>query len=223
VPAADGEGMELTSCGRPFPAVTVRIVDYLDGVALPDGEIGEIWVASPTMSTGYFRQPLVTEATFGQELPNDTRSYLRTGDLAAMIDGELFVTGRLKDLIIIRGRNIYPQDVEAATLTVWPGIGLSTAFELAQHPSPVGLLVEVDLQALSEDGRTPEALARELRATLVERFSLPGLAIGMVPVGSLPRTPTGKVQRRPTRARLEAGGFSLLYSAGFAPSLVDSP
>lgn len=216
---AEGEGsMELTSCGRPFPTVSVRIADPTTGDAVPDGQIGEIWVSSPAMSTGYFRRPDATAEAFGHQLPGDDRSYLRTGDLAAMIDGELFVTGRLKDLIIIRGRNIYPQDIEAATRVVWPQIGLSTAFELTGHPSAAGLLVEVDRDALADEGRDVDGLVRELGDHLKSRFSLPSLAIGVVDVGALPRTATGKVQRRPTHDKLQAGGFDLTHAVGFAPA-----
>lgn len=217
IPPADGQVTELTSCGRPFAGVSVQIVDPLDSVTLPEGDIGEIWVSTPASSTGYFRQPDITGTVFGQELRGDSRSYLRTGDLGAMIDGELFVTGRLKDLIIIRGRNIYPQDLEAAALTVSPALGVSTAFELAGHPAPVGIVAEVDTEALCEDGRTTAELAQDLRAALVSRFSLPSLAVCLVPVGALPKTATGKIQRRPTRTRLEAGGFDPLYATGFGP------
>lgn len=214
--AADGPGSrELTSCGRPFPGVSVRIVDTETLEVLPDGRVGEVWVSSPAMSLGYLGRDDLTAEAFGHTLPGDGHAYLRTGDLGALIDGELFVTGRLKDVIIIRGRNIYPQDIEADTSRVCRHLGLSAAFELNDNSSAVGILIEFDLEAVSDGHRSLAELASDVRTELTQRFSIPSLAVGLVSEGSLPRTPTGKIQRKPTRVALEAGRIRLTHSIGF--------
>lgn len=212
-PSDGGAMKELASCGRPFAGVSVRIVDPATGVEVPDRRVGEIWVSTPAMSAGYLDRPDLTAQAFGNRVTGDDRDYLRTGDLGVMIDGELFVTGRLKDVIIIRGRNLYPQDMEGLT----QGIGVSAAFQLDDAPSPVGIVIEFDPGALIDSGDTLEGLASAVRGKLTQRFSLPSVAVGFVTAGSLSRTPTGKVQRNPTRAALLAGRMPVAYSIGFAP------
>jgi acyl-CoA synthetase (AMP-forming)/AMP-acid ligase II len=171
------------------------------------------------VSPGYFRRPDATAETFGHTLPGTDRPYMRTGDLAAWLDGELYVTGRLKEMIIVRGRNLYPQDIEAASRVVGSAVGISAAFELAAHPSAVGIVFEVNDEALAASGVSVEELAQRVRDELMTRVSLPSLAVAVVAEGKLPRTPTGKVRRTPTRTMIEAGELATRYSAGFRPSL----
>jgi acyl-CoA synthetase (AMP-forming)/AMP-acid ligase II len=147
---------------------------------------------------------------------------MRTGDLAAWLDGELYVTGRLKEMIIVRGRNLYPQDIEAASRVVAPAVGISAAFELAAHPSAVGIVFEVNAEALTESGLNVDELAQRVRDQLIKRSSLPSLAVAVVPEGTLPRTPTGKVRRTPTRALIESGDLATIYSVGFRPTLASA-
>lgn len=214
----DGEGsVEWVSCGRPSPQTSVVIIDPDTLQPVPDGTVGEIWVSSPMVSPGYFRRPDATAETFGHMLPGDDRPYMRTGDLAAFLDGQLYVTGRLKEMLIIRGRNLYPQDIEAAARTVSPAVGISAVFELAGHPSAAGIVFEVSAEALAETTDDVESLAEAVRKALIAKFSLPSLAVAVVAEGVLPRTPTGKVRRQPTRAQVESGALPVEYSRGFAP------
>jgi acyl-CoA synthetase (AMP-forming)/AMP-acid ligase II len=213
----EGEGtVEWVSCGRWPEGTSVVIVDPDTLLPVPDGEVGEIWVSSAAISPGYFRRPDATAETFGLKLPGDDRSYMRTGDLASVVDGQLYVTGRLKEMLIVRGRNLYPQDIEAGARTASPAVGIGAVFELAGHPSAVGIAFEVSDEALAEAGETPESVAARVRDTVVRGFSLPSLAISVVPEGALPRTPTGKVRRQPTRSQIESGALVSLYSSGFA-------
>ncbi|SDH64159.1 fatty acyl-AMP ligase [Microbacterium pygmaeum] len=214
---AEGEGsVSWVSCGRPQENTTVVIVDPDTFMPVPDGTVGEIWVASPMVSPGYFRRPDATAETFGRSLPGSDKSFMRTGDLAAFLDGELYVTGRLKEMIIVRGRNLYPQDLEAASRQVSPAVGISAAFELQGHPSVVGIVLEYNEEALAESGDTLDELAASVRETLIKRSSLPSLAVAFVKESTLPRTPTGKVRRTPTRTQIEQGELPAVLSVGFA-------
>lgn len=217
---ADGEGtVEWVSCGRPTSQTQIVIVDPETLEPVPDGIVGEIWVASPMVSPGYFRRPDATAETFGHTIGGYDGAFMRTGDLAAILDGELFVTGRLKEMIIVRGRNLYPQDIEAAARTVSPAIGIGAAFELTGHPSVVGVVLEVNEEALAETQESMDALGARVRDSLMSRSSLPSLAVAFVTEGTLPRTPTGKVRRMPTRSHIESGTLRPLYSSGFRPVL----
>jgi acyl-CoA synthetase (AMP-forming)/AMP-acid ligase II len=213
---ADQDSVEWVSCGRAPEAATVRIVDPDTLEVLPDGRVGEIWVASYMVSPGYFHRPDATAETFGQSLPGDDLPYLRTGDLAAWLDGQLYVTGRLKEMIIVRGRNLYPQDLEAAARTVSPAVGIGAAFELTDGPSVAGLVFEVDGDALAESGDDLPALVSKVKDVVMSKFSLPSLAIATLPVNQLPRTPGGKVRRGPTRAALLVGELATTSASGFA-------
>ena len=217
VPAEGTGTVEWVSCGRWTDETSVVIVDPDTLLPVADGVVGEIWVASPMLSPGYFRRPDATAETFGRTIPGDDRSYMRTGDLAAVVDGELYVTGRLKEMLIIRGRNLYPQDIEAAARALSPAVGIGAVFELAGHPSAVGLVFESSADALAEAGETADSLAELVRQRLIPGVSLPSLAVAVVGEGTLPRTPTGKVRRQPTRAQIESGALATLHASGFNP------
>jgi len=209
---------EMVSCGTAGPTSTLAIVDPANGTRVPDGQVGEIWISGPGISPGYWRRPDATAEVFGVRLTDDDEhEFYRTGDLGAVIDGELFVTGRLKDLIIVRGRNIYPQDIEAAAVRIQPEVGIGTAFELAGHPSEVGIVLELRDEAPT-DAAGLAALAHDLRIALVREFSLPSLAIAFLRPGDLPRTGSGKVRRATTRMLLEQGDLPVVYADGFASS-----
>lgn len=211
---AEGEGsVAMVSNGQPASNTSVVIVDPDTLEPVPDGTVGEVWVSSPMVGPGYFLRPDATAETFGHRLPGSEHEYLRTGDLASVVDDELYVTGRLKEVIIVRGRNLYPQDIEATAAAVHPAVGIAAAFELDGHPSAVGIVAEYDAEAL--DGTTLPDLAEALRATLTQRVSLPSLAVALVEPGLLPRTPTGKVRRRPTLAAMEAGALTTSFSRGY--------
>lgn len=215
VPSTAPQATDLISCGSPASGVRLAIVDPDSLAALPENRIGEVWISSAAVSPGYFGRPDATAETFGFTLPADDRSYMRTGDLGALVDGELFITGRLKDVIILRGRNIYPQDLEAAAAALSPALGVGAAFELERPSAFVGVLVEYDAHEAGADGENPDALLSRVSRELLDRFSLPSIAIGLVPLGSVPRTATGKVRRKPARAMLDSRELTLLNSIGF--------
>ena len=143
----------------------------------------------------------------------DDRAWLRTGDLGALLDGELVITGRIKDLIIIRGRNLYPQDLEHAAASVLPSGCLSAAFEGTVSQPLVGLVAEVDA-ARAAPGDLAD-LAERLRRSVAEEFLLPELGVALIRKGTLPRTTSGKVQRGLARSLLADERLATVHTLGF--------
>lgn len=214
LPAADGRTADLVLCGPPVPGAVVAIVDPATGERLSDGRIGEIWVSGPSVTLGYWGRPEETAASFGQRVEGESGSFLRTGDLGAMIDGEVVVAGRLKDLIIANGRNIFPQDVEAtasAVVTTDPGC-LAAAFELAGQPSEVAVVVEMEPRALA--AADPAAVIADIRRSLASEFALASTGIALARKGMLPRTTSGKIQRRRARQELLDGTLAVAHLEG---------
>ncbi len=206
----------LVSCGRPVPGTFVEVVDPDSGVGRAPGAVGEVWVAGPSVAQGYWGQPDETRATFGATLAgHPTRTFLRTGDLGFLHDGELYITGRLKDLIIIRGRNLYPQDIEASAEGSHPAIrpGSSTAFAVggaAGEPSGerLVLVAEVDRHVV---GSTPvDAIAEAVRAAVAADHEVSLERLVLLRPGTLPRTSSGKLRRSTTRTALAEGGLAVI-------------
>jgi acyl-CoA synthetase (AMP-forming)/AMP-acid ligase II len=215
-PAAPGErAIELVSCGPPAAGHEVAIVDPQSGERAEPGTIGEILVRGPSVAQGYWHRPDATDETFGAAIPGDPveRAWLRTGDLGTLLDGELLITGRIKDLIIIRGRNLSPQDLEHAAATVLPSGCLSAAFEGAVSQPLVGLVAEVDTARTAPDDLAH--LAERLRRSVAEEFQLPELGVALIRKGTLPRTTSGKVQRGLTRALLADDRLATVHTLGF--------
>jgi fatty acid CoA ligase FadD32 len=172
--------------------------------ALPDGEVGELWVHGPHIAAGYWRQPERTAETFGARLvaaPDGipARGWLRTGDLGVVHGGLLYLTGRIKDLIIIDGKNHYPQDIEATVAAAHPAIrhGRVAAFEVGGEHGEVGVVVLAEGEKDIEG--TDEVAATVRRAVAAEH----DVALGdfrLLQPGAVPRTSSGKVARSAARA-----------------------
>ena len=163
---ADGRAVELTSCGRGTPDQRILIVDPATRVACPPGRIGEVWVGGPSVAQGYWRRPAETEQVFRARTGDgDDGPFLRTGDLGFLHDGDLVVTGRIKDLLIVRGRNHYPQDIELTAERADPGLrrGGAAAFLVDADGPETHLVVvlEVRRQAGRGTAHHPEDIQRE--------------------------------------------------------------
>jgi thioester reductase-like protein len=189
----------LVSSGKPLAENVVRIVDPESRRPLNDGQIGEVWVDGPSKAGGYWHRPDATEELFGARIAGDAaeddRTYLRTGDLGFMYEGELFVCGRTKDLIIVRGVNCYPADIEAIVERAAPEIrhGCVAAFSVEQEEQEALVVVaEVrDANALPDT----KALARAIR----KHCHIEPHTIALLPARSIPKTTSGKIRRRETR------------------------
>jgi acyl-CoA synthetase (AMP-forming)/AMP-acid ligase II len=202
IPAGTGSSARtLVGCGHPWLGQEVCIVEPEAQVRCPDGRVGEIWIRGPSVASGYWGRPGETERTFRARLADTGDGpYLRTGDLGVLVDGELFVTGRLKDVIIVRGRNHYPQDVEATVQAVHPGLrpGCGAVFEETRDGRPgVVVVQELDRRHRGVDVRR---LMADIRQAVSERHDLQVHDVRLVEPGGVPKTSSGKVRRQACRA-----------------------
>ena len=193
VPRADDDpsARKLVGCGAVLPGETVLIVDPETNQPLPDDAIGEIWVDSPSVGSGYYQRREATERTFHAMTSDGRGPFLRTGDLGFLYDGQLYVSGRLKDMIIVRGVNRYPQDIE----------------ETVERASDVVQAGAVGAFAMEHDGREQLAIVAEtvrvrdvdwdsqiqaIRRAVTQEHDLPPDAVFLVRNSSVPKTSSGQ-------------------------------
>jgi acyl-CoA synthetase (AMP-forming)/AMP-acid ligase II len=212
-PQPDGDGRVLVSCGEVDSEHTVKIVDPATELALPDGVTGEIWVSGRSVATGYYRRDALTSQVFHAQLPGDERRYLRTGDLGFLQGGELFITGRIKDLIIVNARNIYPQDVEAAVGRAAPAIRRSVAFSMPDDGSErLVVLAEAGTREDPDDSDDHFAgLVEAIRTGVTAEFGV-GPDVHLCAKRSIPTTTSGKVRRQEARRMFESGEVTLIHA-----------
>lgn len=207
---AVGEGKAtktLVGLGKPSPDQQLRIVHPDTLEECPPDRVGEIWLAGASVARGYWNDPQLTQETF-QAYPAGTPSgpFLRTGDLGFIRDGELFLTGRCKDAIIIRGRNYYPQDIELSVEGSHPALepGCSAAFALDTGEEE-GLAIAAEVRRTSwRQLNVPEVVAA-IRQAVWEGEELPVQAVVLLKTGSLPKTSSGKIQRQACREEFLQG------------------
>lgn len=219
------EGQTLVGCGQ-------TLLDQQIVIAHPEtlsrcsaDEVGEIWVSGYSVAQGYWRRPEETETTFQAYLADTgVGPFLRTGDLGFIKDGELFVTGRLKDLIIIRGRNHYPQDIELTVEQSHPALKPSSGAAFSVDTNNEERLVVVQeveryyLRSLNVD-----EVVRAIRQAVAENHELQVYAVSLLKTGSIPKTSSGKIQRHACRTgfldgSLEVVGSSILEDSYFTGS-----
>jgi len=196
--AAETPRVRLVGCGRSQGGQTVAVVSSHTLLPCADGEVGEIWVAGPAVAGGYWERPEASAETFGARLASGEGPFLRTGDLGFLEAGELFVTGRSKDLIIVRGRNHYPQDLELtaerSAPVLRPGCGAAFTVEVEGEERLV-LVQEVERGADLD----PQAVAQALREAVSGEHEIHVHQVVLIQAGSLPKTSSGKVQRHACR------------------------
>jgi thioester reductase-like protein len=197
--------LELVSCGKPLDGIHVRIVDPDTKDAVEDGGIGEIWIAGQSTCQAYWNKPELSEHVFNNSIANDSgdaHSYLRTGDLGFLSDGELFVCGRLKDIIILRGQNYYPEDLEAAVERSSEKIEIGSVAAF-RGPDWEERLVVVAALRSPGDVPHPDEVSRSLRA---HGYAGPHTIV-FVRRQAIKRTTSGKVARSLTREKWLDGGL----------------
>ncbi|MFD7997665.1 fatty acyl-AMP ligase [Streptomyces mirabilis] len=196
--------------GRPIPGTTVVIADPERREELPEGEVGEIWVSGAGVAKGYWRNALATRETFRATLKDRPDRFLRTGDLGFLREGELFVTGRLKDLMVIDGRNHYPQDLELSAEMSHGALrpGCTAAFSVdggVEGEQPV-IVAETAPDAAADSERITEVI----RSAIGEAHGLAVRDVVLVHPGTIPKTSSGKIQRHASRAAYLADALAVV-------------
>lgn len=192
----------MTGLGPACWGQEIVIVDPESCASLPEGLVGEIWIAGGSVAQGYWNREEETVRTFQAKIPGNSTSFMRTGDLGCFHQGELFITGRLKDLIIIGGKNHYPQDIEWTVDQIADPLlqyGASAAFSVAcDGGERLVIAVEVTREGwrdLRRDAQAIETLSVAVRRAVAREHQLQTHAVALLKPGSLPRTSSGKVRR----------------------------
>lgn len=206
------EGRPVVDCGAPQPGVCVAIVDPVDGHELADGIEGEVWVASGSVAQGYWKRAALSEAIFGARLAGrDGMRFLRTGDLAYREAGGLYITGRLKDIVILYGKKYAPQDIEDAALG-HPALRRDggAAFTVSMGETEQLVVVhEVERSWVRRGDQHPD-IAQALRAAVAAQHGVHVDHAVLIRPGALPRTSSGKVRRTQCRLDFLAGTLELV-------------
>ena len=207
VPSA--QSREIVCLGSVSDATDIRIVDRANSCELPEGQVGEIWVRGPAIGLGYHRDPIRTQSQFGARLSGDadeTATYLKTGDLGFIHGGALYFAARANDLIIVRGKNHFPQDIETCVAGSLDGVGTAQVAAFLDDRSDRSHLVvvqELRSRVLSSDesrqfkGRVREAVARTHQLSVE--------TVLLVARGTIPQTSSGKVKRAACRDLYQKG------------------
>jgi len=209
--SAEGDDARtIVSCGRTLLGQKVVVVNPEDLTQSPPDRVGEIWVSGPSVALGYWNRLEETERTFGAHLADTGEGpFLRTGDLGFMSDGEIFVTGRLKDLIIIRGRNHYPQDIELTVegchKLLRPGCGAAFSVEASGEERLV-IVQEVN----DEQHPDTDEIIGAIRREVAEDHDLQIYSIDLIRSGSIPKTTSGKIQRQSCRELFLENGLEVV-------------
>lgn len=217
-PSAAG-AVSHVSCGQLARSLSGVVVDPARGAELPDGQVGEIWLHGDNVGRGYWGRPEETRHTFaatlGARLSAGSRAdgvasdanWLRTGDLGVFLDGELYVTGRIADLVTIDGRDHYPHDIETTVADASAAVrrGYAAAFAV---PGEHGTNLVIVAERATGRGRVdPREVGAAIEKEIARRHGLTVADLRLVPAGAIPRTTSGKLARRACRAEYLAGGF----------------
>jgi acyl-CoA synthetase (AMP-forming)/AMP-acid ligase II/acyl carrier protein len=213
-PADDGR--PLVSCGAPAPGSEVVVVDPPTGQPRPPRHVGEIWVRGSSVAAGYFEAP-GSEAFAGRL--DEGAPFLRTGDLGFLDGGELVVTGRRDDVIIQRGRNIYPQDLEGTAERAHPGLRIGCVAAFPGSSEDDGPVIVAEVSRGAADPPLAE-MAAAIRGAVAESHGVRLATVALARPGAVPKTSSGKVRRSRCRALLADGALPLLLldSADAAPA-----
>ena len=206
-------GIELIGCGHVALGQTAVIVDPQSAALCPEDIVGEIWVRGPGVAQGYWRKPAETAEIFGAVAASSgLEPFVRTGDLGFIHLGELYITGRLKELIIVRGLNHYPQDIEATLERYDPAcaVGSKVAFALeADGEERLAVAVELAAHTRHDFPRLASVIRREVQ----QQHELAVELVLFVRLGRLPKTTSGKIQRSRCRNDFLAGRLPVLFAS----------
>lgn len=203
---------DLVSSGRIFSDQLFHIVDPERCVELEDGQVGEIWGSGPSVAVGYWNNQEATAETFQAVLADTNEGpYLRTGDLGYSSNGELFVTGRLKDLIIIRGRNYYPQDIEQTVESAHPALrpGCTAAFAIEVDGEEKLVVIQEVTRHAVRNVNTDEVFDA-IRTSVAQAHELQVYAVELLKPSRIPKTSSGKIQRHASKTGYLEGSLETI-------------
>ncbi len=216
-PTSGSDAKLIVGCGEALQDEVIAIVNPETFKRCPQGRVGEVWVAGPHIPAAYWSSAHATIETFHARITGerDESRYLRTGDLGFMQDGELYITGRLKDLIIVRGRNIYPQDIERIAERSYPGLkpNAAAAFglpDVGAESERVVLIQEIERE--SRKTLDVRAATTAVRLAIFDEFDFTLHAVVFVEPASVPRTSSGKIRRAEARRRFLAGELEGMHA-----------
>lgn len=213
LPEEDPKGYISVGCGWSSIGADIRIVNPQTKIQCPVDEVGEIWVTSSSIAQGYWERPEETEKTFrAYLLPSNEGPFLRTGDLGFIYNGQLHITGRIKDMVIIQGRNFYPQDIELTIEKCHPALRPSFGAAFAVEDNQVDHLVVV--QEVKREFRKSddfEGIANAIRMAVAKNHGLRVQAVVLIMPSTIQKTTSGKIQRNATRDSFLSGSLETLY------------
>ncbi len=209
--ATDESASSLVACGHSWLDGEILIVDPETFIPCAPGTIAEIWIRGPHVASGYWNRPSETRATFAAYTHEVDGPYLRTGDFGFFQDGELFPTGRLKDLIIIGGRNHSPADIEATVVASHPALraGGCAAFGIDVENAEV-LAVVAELERAHLASPDIKAITQSIRQAVAQKHDIRAHTVQLIRPATLPKTSSGKVQRQLCREKLLAGTLTTI-------------
>ncbi|MFJ9105497.1 AMP-binding protein, partial [Streptomyces sp. NPDC102405] len=212
-PSADAR--TLVSCGRSFDdAQHIAIVDPDTHTPCPPDRVGEIWVSGASVARGYWQRPEATQDTFHAHLDNGNGPYLRTGDLGFLHDDRLYITGRSKDLIIVRGRNLYPQDLEICAERSHPSLRPNACAAVALDTNGEERLLIVAELAHEKHSPDIDEVTTALTRAIASEFEVSVHTLVLVRSGTIPRTSSGKIQRHACLTGYLDGTLHILAERG---------
>lgn len=210
----DPHGVSLMSCGKAFGENHFQIVDTETLTALPAGRVGEIWIQGPSVAMGYWSRPELSEACFQAHLIDGQGPFLRTGDLGFCFEGELFIKGRLKDLIIVRGQNHYPDDIEATVCHSYDGLrpnGVAVFTVNDEEESRLIVVAELERAMIAKlDSSLFQDIFAKIRKEVSEKHGLRINQLKLIRPATLPKTSSGKIRRSHCRNLYERDELELV-------------
>jgi phthiocerol/phenolphthiocerol synthesis type-I polyketide synthase C len=192
----DEDGRTLLSCGTSLHDQRVVVADPGTRAALPDGRVGELWVAGPSIAHGYWQRERESEETFRAHLAGGEGPFLRTGDLGFVDGGQIFVTGRIKDVIIVAGRNHYPQDIERTVESVDSGLRAGCGVAGTRDIDGEERLIVIQEHRGSRSPETRARIIAAIRSEIAREHGLPVHIVALARPGTVPKTSSGKLQRQ---------------------------
>jgi acyl-CoA synthetase (AMP-forming)/AMP-acid ligase II len=212
-PAGDADSQSVVGCGRAVVGERIAIVDPASFARLGTDRVGEVWVGGPHVAQGYWRNASATHATFAAQINGEPEYWLRTGDLGFLDDaGELFITGRIKELVIIRGINHYPQDIERTVQDSDPALRKNggAVFSVPGEGGDEELVVVQEVERVHRRSIDVAEMVGRIREAVTDEHEIFARHVVLIRPGTLPKTTSGKIQRGVARQLWLEGKLELL-------------